>query len=55
VLSGILIRYNRKTVTILTEGGEQWNVSPSLLRQVEDVSPARPEATRLKVVNLCHK
>ena len=36
---GILIRHNRKTVTVLTDGGAQWNVSPSLLRRVEDVTP----------------
>ncbi len=34
---GVIIRYNRKTVTVLTEGGAQWNVSPSLLRRVKDV------------------
>jgi len=32
---GMLTRYNKKTVTIITESGEQWNVSPSLLRKVE--------------------
>ena len=32
VLFGILVRYNRKTVTIVTEGGEQWNVAPALIR-----------------------
>ena len=36
---GVLVRYNRKTVTVLTEGGEQWNVSPSLIRRVVDVVP----------------
>lgn len=34
---GVIIRYNRKTVTVLTEGGAQWNVSPALLRRVKDV------------------
>ena len=36
-LFGVLVRYNKKTVTILTEGGEQWNVSPSLIRRVVDI------------------
>jgi len=35
---GVLHRYNRKTVTVLTEDGGHWNVSPSLLRRVIDVS-----------------
>ena len=31
-LTGIISRYNRKTVTIITENGQQWNVAPSFLR-----------------------
>ena len=34
---GILIKYNKKTVTVLTESGQKWNVSPYLLRRVRDV------------------
>jgi hypothetical protein len=30
---GMLTRYNRKTVTVITDDGQQWNVSPSLLRK----------------------
>ena len=32
---GMLTRYNRKTVTVVTESGEHWNVSPGLLRKAE--------------------
>jgi hypothetical protein len=32
---GMLTRYNRKTVTIITDDGQHWNVSPSLLRKAE--------------------
>jgi hypothetical protein len=32
---GTLTRYNRKSVTVITETGERWNVSPSVLRRVE--------------------
>jgi hypothetical protein len=28
---GVLVKYNKKTVTIITEGGRRWNVSPHLL------------------------
>jgi len=28
---GMLTRYNRKTVTVITDDGHRWNVSPSLL------------------------
>lgn len=30
-VSGILTKYNRKTVTVVTDNGQRWNVSPSLL------------------------
>jgi hypothetical protein len=31
---GTLTRYNKKTVTIVTDSGQHWNVSPSLLTKV---------------------
>lgn len=31
---GILIKYNRKTVTVLSEDGRKWNVSPQFLEKV---------------------
>ena len=33
---GIITRYNKKTVTVITDGGQRWNVAPSLLRRVHD-------------------
>jgi len=33
-LFGILTRYNRKTVTVITDAGQHWNVAPRLLRKV---------------------
>ncbi|WNV06623.1 hypothetical protein RP726_09505 [Candidatus Methylospira mobilis] len=39
--TGTLIRYNKKTVSPVTNDGHRWNVSPSLLRLVEprDITP----------------
>lgn len=34
---GTLVKYNRKTVTILGDDGRQWRVSPALLSPVKDV------------------
>ena len=45
-LFGILTRYNKKTVTVITEGGEHWTVSPHLLRKVMDVAPDTSAATQ---------
>jgi hypothetical protein len=30
----MLTRYNRKTVTVITDEGRQWNVSPGVLSRV---------------------
>ena len=38
-LFGTLVKYNRKTVTVLTEDGRQWRVSPGLLSAVKDTDP----------------
>ncbi len=32
---GIIKKYNKKTVTVITEEGEKWNVPPSLLIKTE--------------------
>ena len=32
---GMLVKYNKKTVTILTEDGQKWNVSPHLLEMAK--------------------
>jgi hypothetical protein len=34
---GTLIKYNKKTVSILTEDGQKWNVSPTLLSRLKDI------------------
>ncbi len=34
-LLGTLVKYNRKTVTVVTEDGQKWNVSPHLLERVK--------------------
>ena len=37
-LFGIITRYNKKTVTVITDGGQHWNVAPSLLRKAGPVN-----------------
>jgi hypothetical protein len=34
-LFGIVTRYNKKTVTVISETGQHWNVAPGFLRKVE--------------------
>jgi hypothetical protein len=33
-VEGMLTRYNKRTVTVITDDGQQWNVSPTFLRKV---------------------
>ena len=35
-LCGVLTKYNKKTVTVLADNGELWNVSPGLLTLAKD-------------------
>ena len=35
---GTLVKYNKKTVTVVTESGQKWNVSPHLLSPVKDIT-----------------
>jgi hypothetical protein len=39
-LTGVLVRYNRKTVTVITDNGQHWNVPPNLLRRRESAGNA---------------
>jgi hypothetical protein len=31
----MLVRYNKKTVTVITDEGQHWNVAPAFLRRQE--------------------
>jgi len=44
---GILTRYNKKTVTVITDSGQHWNVSPVLLRKVEGSEKSDHEAVNV--------
>ena len=41
VIEGTLVRYNKKSVTVITEDGGRWTVAPGLLRKTASPSPAR--------------
>ena len=47
-LTGMLVRYNKKTVTVITDDGQHWNVSPSFLRRRE--SPENADLTRANLI-----
>lgn len=35
MVTGVLVRLNKKTVTVHTESGARWNVSPQLLTRIK--------------------
>ncbi len=50
-LVGMLTRYNRKTVTVITDNGQHWNVAPGLLRKAESLDTkdtGNPKVVRLR-------
>ena len=49
-LEGMLTRYNKKTVTVITDTGQQWNVSPTFLSKA--VPPTGKSSARANVVLL---
>ena len=44
LLIGVLARYNKKTVTVITDGGERWNVAPGLLHRVLEPDDANAQS-----------
>jgi hypothetical protein len=48
VLTGIISKYNRKTVTVVKRDGQQWRVSPIFLRKV-DVGESSPKTVARNV------
>lgn len=53
VLFGVITKYNRKSVTVITEAGQHWTVAPNFLRKVKPVR--EPESDGGKVINLPRK
>ena len=47
---GMLTRYNKKTVTVITDSGQHWNVAPGLLRKA--AATDRTESGKAKVIQL---
>ncbi len=46
-LSGIIAKYNRKTVTVITENGQQWRVAPAFLREGRPVASPDPSSAQV--------
>ena len=49
VPAGISTKYNRKSITVITEDGQHWNVAPVFPRKVATTGP--PQAASGQVIN----
>jgi hypothetical protein len=46
-LFATLVKYNKKTVTVITESGQRWNVSPHLLQKVKSVKAQKEKQGKI--------
>lgn len=42
--TGVIAKYNRKTVTVITDDHHQWNVAPVFLSRVVDAESGQPDS-----------
>jgi hypothetical protein len=52
---GTLTRYNKKTVTVISDSGEHWNVAPGLLSKMDSASADTAHRDDLRVVPLAER
>ena len=45
---GRLVKYNRKTVTVITDEGRRWRIPPHLLSEVKDITPSKKTSKNRK-------
>ena len=50
---GMLTRYNKKTVTVITDDGHRWNVAPDFLDKAD--AHGKPRTARINVIPLKKK
>ena len=51
--TGTLVKFNKKTVTVLTDDGQSWNIAPHLLSKVK--TEKRKNSKHGKVISLHDK
>ncbi len=49
---GVITKYNRKSVTVITDSGHQWNIAPGFLREVPSKNSLLPSVAGVNVFNL---
>jgi len=49
---GTLVKFNKKTVTIITENGQKWNVSPHLISKVKNIKTKKNTTNQANVIDI---
>ena len=49
-LTGIVARYNRRSVSVVADSGERWTVSPGLLQKFPGIEHTHDEATIFRLL-----
>ena len=49
---GMITKYNKKTITVITEDGQHWNVSPMLLKKAKTKEQYRNKSKSGNVIEL---
>jgi len=49
IVRGMVARYNKKSVTVVTDDGHRWTVSPGFLRKTTSGSPVRETANVIEI------
>lgn len=50
--TGVIVKHNRKTVTVITDDHHQWNIAPVFLSRVLDTNTSEAAHSPLNVVRL---
>lgn len=48
-IHGMLVRYNKKSVTVVTDDGQRWTVAPGFLRKTTAAPAARDTANVVEI------
>ena len=48
-LTGTITKYNKRTVTVITEGGQHWNVSPGFLKKTAEAQQGASGGTVVQI------
>ena len=50
IVVGMLTRYNRRTVTVINDSGQRWNVAPTLLSRADSsVGAQAPDSNVIRL------